>query len=109
MTAVADRKHVAVAYVALVWLGWVGGHRIYLGYRRTGIAMLVTSLTGLAFFIVSSRGVALPGMTRLQTGEISVLMMLATLAWQIVDIFLIPSMVRRQNQNPAAAPGLAVR
>ena len=72
-----------MAYLLWFFLGLIGIHRFYLKHNRTGLAYLgiwaiaiVTSLLGLG---------AWPA--------------LAVYLWVIVDIFLMPSMVRRANAS----------
>src|SRR5262249_22046608 len=67
----ANRKSLAAAYLLWFFLGWFGGHNFYLG--RTGVAVTQLILT------------------------ITILGMLVTFFWVIVDAFLIPGWVRRQN------------
>ena len=75
----ANKKTALVAYLLWFFLGLFGAHNFYLG--RTGVAVeqLIISLT-------------LVGMA-------------ITLIWVIVDAFLIPGWVRRQNNLLAAQLG----
>jgi TM2 domain-containing membrane protein YozV len=67
----ANKKSLPGAYLLWFFLGWFGGHNFYLG--RTGVAVTQLILT------------------------ITVLGMLVTFVWVIVDAFLIPGWVRNQN------------
>ena len=80
---VGPARDIVVAYLLWFFLGLVGIHRFYLKHTRTGLAYLgiwaiaiVTSLLGLG---------AWPA--------------LVVYLWVIVDIFLMPSMVRRANAS----------
>jgi TM2 domain-containing membrane protein YozV len=75
----ANKKAAVVAYLLWFFLGLFGGHNFYL--KRTGVAVtqLILSLT-------------LVGM-------------LITMFWVLVDAFLIPGWVRTQNNLLAAQLG----
>ncbi len=66
----SNRKSVGIAY--LLWfLGFFGMHRFYSGNIKTGVAQLVLFLTGVGVAVL--------------------------IPWLIVDLFLIPGMVRERN------------
>ena len=75
----ANKKTALVAYLLWFFLGWFGGHNFYL--ERTGVAVtqLILSLTADGLVI--------------------------TIIWVLVDAFLIPGWVRRQNNLLAAQLG----
>jgi TM2 domain-containing membrane protein YozV len=75
----ANKKTALVAYLLWFFLGWFGGHNFYL--ERTGVAVtqLILSLTVVGLVI--------------------------TIVWVLVDAFLIPGWVRRQNNLLAAQLG----
>jgi TM2 domain-containing membrane protein YozV len=75
----ANKKTALVAYLLWFFLGWFGGHNFYL--ERTGVAVtqLILSLTVVGLTI--------------------------TIIWVLVDAFLIPGWVRRQNNLLAAQLG----
>jgi TM2 domain-containing membrane protein YozV len=75
----ANKKTALVAYLLWFFLGWFGGHNFYL--ERTGVAVtqLILSLTVVGLVI--------------------------TVIWVLVDAFLIPGWVRRQNNLLAAQLG----
>jgi len=75
----ANKKTALVAYLLWFFLGWFGGHNFYL--ERTGVAVtqLILSLTVVGLTI--------------------------TIIWVLVDAFLIPGWVRRQNNQLAAQLG----
>jgi TM2 domain-containing membrane protein YozV len=75
----ANKKTALVAYLLWFFLGWFGGHNFYL--ERTGVAVtqLILSLT--------------------------IVGLLITIIWVLVDAFLIPGWVRRQNNLLAAQLG----
>lgn len=65
-----DKPSMGVAYLLGIFLGIFGAHRFYLGHKGSAITMLVLSLTIIGLVI--------------------------TLPWHIVDWFLIPGMVREK-------------
>jgi TM2 domain-containing membrane protein YozV len=75
----ANKKTALVAYLLWFFLGWFGGHNFYL--ERTGVAVtqLILSLTVVGLTI--------------------------SIIWVLVDAFLIPGWVRRQNNLLAAQLG----
>jgi TM2 domain-containing membrane protein YozV len=75
----ANKKTALVAYLLWFFLGWFGAHNFYLG--RIGVAVTQLILT------------------------ITVIGLMITFFWVIVDAFLIPSWVRRQNNLLAAQLG----
>ena len=89
-----DAKSPLVAYLLLIFVGWFGVHRFYLGKTGTGVAMLVLSLVG---FLTVAIGVGL-------------IPLLVVGIWCLVDLFLIPGMVvaskdqLRQRLSGAMAP-----
>ena len=78
-------KSVALAYVLLLLLGQFGAHRYYLGEKETATALLVITLISLV----------------LMTVAIGFLTIWISFAWVVVDLFLVPRMVR--NAQFAAA------
>jgi len=75
----ANKKTALVAYLLWFFLGLFGGHNFYLGRTGVAVAQLILSIT-------------LVGMA-------------ITFFWVIVDAFLIPGWVRRQNNLLAAQLG----
>jgi TM2 domain-containing membrane protein YozV len=75
----ANKKTAVVAYLLWFFLGLLGGHNFYL--KRTGVAVaqLILSLTMVGLVI--------------------------TIVWVLVDAFLIPGWVRNQNNLLAAQLG----
>jgi TM2 domain-containing membrane protein YozV len=75
----ANKKTVLVAYLFWFFLGLFGGHNFYL--KRTGVAVaqLILSLTMVGILI--------------------------TIVWVLIDAFLIPGWVRNQNNLLAAQLG----
>jgi TM2 domain-containing membrane protein YozV len=65
-----DKPSVAVAYLLLIFLGVFGAHRFYLGRTGSGVAMLLISLTILGLIITCICG--------------------------LIDLFLVPGMVREK-------------
>jgi TM2 domain-containing membrane protein YozV len=75
----ANKKTALVAYILWFFLGWFGGHNFYLGRTGVAVAQLILSLTVVGLII--------------------------TIVWVLVDAFLIPSWVRQQNNLLAAQLG----
>ena len=81
----ANRKSAGVAYLLLIFLGGLGAHRFYLGKTGSALAQLAMSIFGwltLAVFV-------------------GVLLLIPLGIWLIVDLFLIPGIVRGQNTRLA--------
>ena len=75
----ANKKIAVVAYILWLFLGWFGGHNFYLGRTGVAITQLILTLTVIGWLI--------------------------TIIWVFVDDFLIPSWVRRENNQLAAQLG----
>lgn len=75
----ANKKTALVAYILWFFLGLLGGHNFYL--KRTGVAVAQLILT------------------------LTIVGMLITVVWVLVDAFLIPGWVRNQNNLLAAQLG----
>jgi TM2 domain-containing membrane protein YozV len=75
----ANKTEPLIGYVLLFTLGWLGAHNFYL--QRTGIAITQLILT------------------------LTVIGLPVTMVWVVVDAFLIPSIIRRQNNALAQQLG----
>jgi TM2 domain-containing membrane protein YozV len=75
----ANKKTALVAYILWFFLGLFGAHNFYLGRTGVAVAQLILSLT--------------------------IVGMVITIIWALVDAFLIPGWVRRQNNLLAAQLG----
>jgi TM2 domain-containing membrane protein YozV len=75
----ANKKTALVAYILWFFLGLFGAHNFYLGRTGVAVAQLILSLT--------------------------IVGMVITIVWVLVDAFLIPGWVRRQNNLLAAQLG----
>ncbi len=75
----ANKKTALVAYLLWFFVGLFGGHNFYL--KRTGVAVMQLILS------------------------ITIVGMLITVFWVLVDAFLIPGWVRNQNNLLAAQLG----
>jgi len=75
----ANKKTALVAYILWFFVGLFGGHNFYLNRKGVAIAQLILSVT--------------------------ILGMLITLVWVLVDAFLIPGWIRRQNNALATQLG----
>ncbi|KLE33867.1 TM2 domain-containing protein [Aurantiacibacter luteus] len=74
----AQRKSAGAAYLLWFFLGGFGAHRFYLGQTGTGIAQLLLGLLG---WIPLFLGWLVLGI------------------WWVVDAFLIPGIIERQNME----------
>ena len=72
-----ESKSPVVAYLLLLFLGWFGVHRFYLGASGSGAAMLVLFIVGLITLPIG----------------IGIAFLVAVGIWAFVDLFLIPGMV----------------
>lgn len=77
----ARKKSVAVCYLLALFLGGVGAHRFYAGRIASGIAYVVLFLVGAVLSVV--------GIGLIAFGILAI--------WMIVDLFLIPGMIREHN------------
>ena len=81
-----EKKSIGIAYALWFFLGRFGGHRFYLGKTTSAVIMLVSMIIGIVtsaifigFFIVIAVGI-----------------------WALIDAFLIPGIVARdQNEKRA--------
>ncbi|HWG21907.1 MAG TPA: NINE protein [Terracidiphilus sp.] len=96
-----NRKKIAVAYVLAILLGVIGAHRYYLDRGRTAMLMLALGFGG--FFLavaMTYMSAAFNGTVDAYLGDfLAGLLMLSAAVWVLVDLFLIPSMVRKYNQK----------
>ncbi|CAN7549208.1 NINE protein [Pararhizobium sp. LjRoot238] len=76
-----EAKSTAVAYLLLIFLGGLGAHRFYIGRPGSGLAMLALFVFGFA-----TAGLIVGG-----------LFILVLIVWSLVDLFLIPGMIRQQK------------
>ncbi|KAA5602945.1 TM2 domain-containing protein [Blastochloris sulfoviridis] len=83
----ANKKSMLISYLLWIFFGGLGGHRFYNGRTGTAVAQLLLSIFG----------VLLSG-----AGGIGLLLLLPVAIWVIVDAFLIPGWVRKQNTLLAA-------
>jgi len=79
--AIRGDKSMLLAYVLWFFLGSLGIHRFYLGATRSAIILLVLTILSVVLSVVG----------------VGPLLGLVVVIWLIVDIFLIPGMVRAAN------------
>lgn len=91
----SNKKSAGVAYLLWFFLGGLGGHRFYLGHSGTAATILILTLVGVvtSFIAVGFIPLLIVGM------------------WLIVDLFLIPGMVKTHNNQLASylGAGLVLR
>lgn len=78
------QKSVGLAYILWFFTWPLGGHRFYAGKKRTGLAMLV-------LFICAIIGGSMID------PHIGGGLLMASMGWAFLDIFLIPGMIRKRN------------
>lgn len=77
----AARKSVLAAYLLWFFLGWLGLHRIYLGYIASGLIMMALWGVGTVLSIVL----------------IGYVILVVPFLWWLLDLLLIPGMTRDRN------------
>lgn len=77
----ANSRNIVIAYLLWFFLGFLGVHRFYLGRVMSGVIMLALWAmgTGLAFILIGW------------------LFLIPWGIWWFLDLFLIPGMVRAEN------------
>ncbi len=80
------------AYTLAFFLGGFGVHRFYLGHKWTAITILVLNLLGVSIYQTG----AMPPES-VPWEMVGFAMVITGFAWIIVDLFLIPGMVRKFN------------
>ena len=76
----ANKKSVGASYLLCLLLGGLGAHRFYLGHTTTAVIQLILGLLGFV---------------------LAFLTWIPLWIWLIVDLFLIPGMVRNKNMEIA--------
>jgi TM2 domain-containing membrane protein YozV len=95
-----NKKSMVAAYALAVFFGALGVHRLYLGRNRSGYLMLGLWLAGFILAVAASAG--------FQDTDVGLicdctagLMMISVWIWVVVDLFLIPAMLRTFNADLA--------
>ncbi len=86
----ANKKSPAIAYLLWFFLGMFGAHRFYSGQTGTAVAQLLLSVFGILLLFAFGLGLIL---------------LIPVWIWIIVDLFLIPGLIRSQNSLLAAQLG----
>lgn len=81
----ANKKSVLVAYLLWFLLGVLGAHRFYLGRTSSAVAMLLISLVSFPLMLVA----------------VGFVTWFAVIVWAVIDLFLIPGIVREFNERLA--------
>ncbi|MDR6434629.1 NINE protein [Brucella pseudogrignonensis] len=79
------KKKTWLAYVLLVLLGGLGSHRFYVNGPSAGAV-------GMLLLAVLTVGLAI-----IEADKASDMTLIALCVWQLVDLFLIPSMIRQRS------------
>lgn len=77
-----DAKSPVIAYLLLVFLGGFGAHRFYLGKTGTAVTMLILWILGWVTAIIG----------------VGLILLAAVGIWAFVDLFLIPGIIRADQQ-----------
>lgn len=77
----ANKKSVLIAYVLWFFLGFLGGHRFYMGKTGTAIAQLLMFLSAIVTSVILIGG----------------LIFIALIIWVLIDAFRIPGWVTAYN------------
>lgn len=77
-----EKKSVGVAYLLLIFLGWLGAHRFYLGVTGTAVTQLLLFVLGVLTAVIVIGG----------------FLLIALAIWLFIDLFLIPGIVRNQDE-----------
>lgn len=72
-----------IAYLLLIFLGVFGAHRFYLGKTGTAAAMLALTIVGIATAVL----------------VVGLLLLAAVGIWTLVDIFLVPGLVKEDRDR----------
>ncbi|MEE4199328.1 TM2 domain-containing protein [Erythrobacter sp.] len=72
----ASRKSTGLAYVLWFFFGWLGLHRFYAGATKSGAIQLVLALSVIGWLVL--------------------------IPWLLLDLFLIPGLVREKNMETIA-------
>ncbi len=86
----ANKKSTAVAYLLLIFIGAFGAHRFYLNQTGTAIALLLITLSSLLLMLVL----------------IGFFTIWISWLWVLVDLFLVPGLVRNHNNKLAQELGV---
>jgi len=77
-----DAKSIVLAYLLLAFVGYLGGHRFYLGRPVSAVILLFLFLLGYVTRIVG----------------IGFLILAVVLVWLLIDAFLIPGMIQEHKE-----------
>ncbi len=78
-----ERKSTGAAYALWLFVGFLGGHRFYLGRTGSGVAQLVLTILGWLTIVVG----------------IGLFFLLIVGIWVLVDAFLIPGMIEADMRD----------
>ena len=98
----ANKKSALVAYLLLWLLGWLGIHRFYLGRTGSAVGMLCLTIGGSVLLFIGLGAAAAgvqAGDAMGAAGGIAIIAYIAIAIWLFVDLFLVPGMVRRYNND----------
>jgi TM2 domain-containing membrane protein YozV len=88
-TAARPAKEVGIAYILLLLLGGFAAHRFYVGRTGSAVGFLILWWGG---WLLAALAIGIP-------------MLIAGGIWLLVDLFLLPSLVREANARAMTQPG----
>lgn len=77
-----DAKSPVIAYLLLIFLGGFGAHRFYLGKTGTAVTMLILWIIGWVTVVIG----------------VGLLFLAVVGIWAFVDLFLIPGLIKEDQQ-----------
>jgi hypothetical protein len=93
-------KSAAVAYLMLLG-GHLGLHRFYLNRKRSGTVQLLLFITAVFFYFMMGLASEVPGADTSSVLILTIVLFglpaLALFIWVIVDLFLMPGMIKSYN------------
>ena len=78
-----EAKSIVLAYLLLAFVGYLGGHRFYLGRPFSAVTLLVLFLIGYVLRIVL----------------VGYVILSVVLIWMVIDAFLIPGMIQDHKEE----------
>ena len=94
------RKNLPLAYVLLIFLGFLGVHKFYLGKAKQGVLYVLLSVVGFISLIVGEfTGLISFGASGTTLFTFGLASLAAVCIMLIIDLFTTPSQVRQFNET----------